>query len=174
MELPRWPKPKPVDRMMLAKGSLFSYWTRYYGWFRISIFCFIGLLPATFIVIGGTAIISRWGQESHHPARLILVFSIASLLALLPFYRAVVLYRGRRPRPDGSVPAGWYPDPIGAGRFRYFDGTFWKVALEGGHSPRGGTGAAQPPVAAAGWYADPGGSGRRRYFDGREWTSQYS
>lgn len=173
MELPRWPKPKPVDRMVRVQ-AVFPYWARYYGWFRIAVFCFIGLIPATFMLIGGIIIIRHWGELPHRPARLIVGFFIGSLFALPPFFQAVVLYRGRHPRPDGNVPAGWYPDPVGVGRFRYFDGTFWKVALEGGHSPRGGAGAAQPPVAPAGWYADPGGSGRRRYFDGREWTNQYS
>lgn len=26
---------------------------------------------------------------------------------------------------DGSPPAGWYRDPAGAGRLRYWDGTAW-------------------------------------------------
>ena len=169
MEPNRWPKPKPVERMVLGVNFVPH---RYYGWFRILAISYIPLLFAFAGIRVAVGIIQDWshfwGKAHNHPARLIIVLIILILLLIFWFWLAslpVSLYRGRHPRPDGTVPAGWYPDPAGEARFRYFNGNQWTDICKGGHSP---------PVALAGWYADPGGSGRRRYFDGRGWTNNYS
>ena len=59
-----------------------------------------------------------------------------------------------------EAPAGWYPDPGGAGQ-RYWDGSEWTdqvVSQAGANAP-------------AGWYSDPGGQGER-YWDGTSWTDK--
>lgn len=66
------------------------------------------------------------------------------------------------PQPPGNTPAGWYPDPSGAGQQRYWDGTQWTEhhapAAAGGGGVRPGQ-AVDPktPVrpAPALWWAVP-------------------
>jgi hypothetical protein len=65
-----------------------------------------------------------------------------------------------------STPAaGWYPDPGGSGRQRYWDGTAWTQHL------RPPEAAAAADVPGSGWYPDPAGSGAERWWDGTAWTT---
>ncbi len=72
---------------------------------------------------------------------------------------------------NGDIPAGWYPEPSGAGGERWWDGYQWTEHV------RGATPAAQPMAqpqqtsqVPAGWYPDPSGGGGQRYWDGVQWT----
>lgn len=70
-----------------------------------------------------------------------------------------------------SPVAGWYPDPAGSGRQRYFDGTMWTAnhqeTVTRVYTTTTPTGL---NPKHAGWYQDPQGNGRRRYWDGQQWT----
>lgn len=70
-----------------------------------------------------------------------------------------------------SQAAGWYPDPAGSGRQRYFDGVQWTESYAQTYTT---VYAAPTPVDTtpkpAGWYPDPRGGKQRRYWDGAQWT----
>jgi len=55
---------------------------------------------------------------------------------------------------SGQAEAGWYPDPSGSGRQRYYDGTQWTE-----HYDDGAGAAAAAPQAAAGYGAQAAGGG---------------
>jgi hypothetical protein len=67
------------------------------------------------------------------------------------------------PAPAVQPAAGWYPDPSGSGRQRWWNGQAWTED----YSP-----AVQPAPAgpAAGWYPDPAGGSSQRWWDGLAWT----
>lgn len=71
------------------------------------------------------------------------------------------LRRGDTTRPV----AGWYADPAGSGRQRYFDGAEWTHHYAPAQPYR------SPP---AGWYPDPNGQPRQRYWDGQRWTDTFT
>ncbi len=55
-----------------------------------------------------------------------------------------------------NVEAGWYPDPLGSGSARWWDGTGWTAH----------TTTTAPP----GWYLDPWQPSSFRWWDGTTWT----
>jgi hypothetical protein len=74
-----------------------------------------------------------------------------------------------------NLTAGWYPDPAGSGRQRYFDGVQWTDSYAQTFTT---VYAAPLPDATtpkpAGWYPDPRGGVQRRYWDGKQWTDSYA
>lgn len=69
---------------------------------------------------------------------------------------------------------GWYPDPWGFGRLRYWSGTNWTREVRQGPATPGkpgeeGPSEPRPPSVEAGWYRDPWGIGHR-YWNGSNWT----
>lgn len=65
-------------------------------------------------------------------------------------------------------PPGWYADPDGTGRMRWWDGQRWTVL-----QPQAPPPAPVAPMPAAAWHPDPEGSGRQRWWDGARWTDHY-
>ena len=63
------------------------------------------------------------------------------------------------PYPPGQTPAGWYPDPSGSGRQRYWDGSQWTehYAPAAQAAPAYAQPAPKPPVGPAPslWWAVP-------------------
>lgn len=85
-------------------------------------------------------------------------------------------------RLEDAPPAGWYPDPEGSTRLRWWEGVDWTnryrpypsleetaAAASAAHRAPSSTGAG---AAAPGWYPDPAGGGGQRFWDGNTWTSQ--
>lgn len=71
---------------------------------------------------------------------------------------------------NGDIPAGWYPEPSGAGGERWWDGYQWTEHVRATQpAERSATPAPQAQVPA-GWYPDPSGGGGQRYWDGAQWT----
>ncbi len=64
----------------------------------------------------------------------------------------------------GARTPGWYADPFGRQKFRYFDGSNF---LDQDNAPM-----FAPPQHAtpAGWYPSPDVPNQQRYWDGRQWT----
>lgn len=78
------------------------------------------------------------------------------------------------PAPASRVP-GWYSDPWGAGRHRYWNGTSWTRDVGQGANPpphvgHDGPTHPAPPSSNPGWYKDPWGVGSR-YWNGNIWTA---
>jgi hypothetical protein len=141
-------------------GSFFEsgYIEKYSGW-RIVKYIYLEM------VFGGVAFGLFLGGLSQNPRGTgeVLAMTVGTGAFLLPFGFLVFLTirAVKRRNPERAAPAGWYPDPLGIRRLRYFDGTDW-------------TGKGQGPYLPAGWYPDPAGSGRLRYFDGNGWTDNHS
>lgn len=71
--------------------------------------------------------------------------------------------------------AGWYADPAGSGRRRYFDGVHWTQSyLETVTTVYSAPTSVESTPKPAGWYPDPAGSPRRRYWDGEHWTESFA
>ena len=72
-------------------------------------------------------------------------------------------------------PAGWYPDPAGSGRQRYWDGARWTEQLDPPDEPLAETAPVSQQDARANpprWHQNPDGPGLR-YWDGESWTDNY-
>ena len=71
--------------------------------------------------------------------------------------------RGSNAMTANQMSEGWYPDPLNAGRLRFFDGREWSdevhARLEPGELPW-----------TKGWFPDPLDAERSRYFDGAKWS----
>jgi hypothetical protein len=67
---------------------------------------------------------------------------------------------------DHLPAAGWHPDPLEAGRERYYDGRCWTTEV------RGGAVEVVESAPVAGWYDDPRDGNSLRYFDGKQWTKR--
>lgn len=78
-----------------------------------------------------------------------------------------------------SLPAGWFPDPLGRHEGRYWDGRAWTEHVTShGHQgidpPVDTTSVPTPIQAPADWYPDPFGHHERRYWDATHWTEHVS
>jgi len=93
------------------------------------------------------------------------------------------------PPPGGWAP-GWYPDPTGISRFRWWDGRHWTEREQpsmqappvlppqhgdAGYRQDGPTGKPQAPDNPAGpvpgWYPPTGRTDFECWWDGRQWTT---
>lgn len=89
---------------------------------------------------------------------------------------------------DPDIPAGWYPDPTGAPRNRWWNGVGWAEATSEATTPMLALPAsptAAPSAApsflesmgirrAPGWYPDETAPGQQRWWDGNAFTGQVS
>jgi hypothetical protein len=154
-------------------GSLFEsgYIEKYSGW-RIAKYIQFA------IGFGALAFGSFFDGLTHKPRGTgeVLEMTVGTGAFLLPFGFLVFLTNRavKRRNPNRAAPAGWYPDPLGIRRLRYFDGTDWTDKGQGPYLQRDRAATTQPPSSPAGWYPDPAGNGRLRYFDGNVWTDNYS
>jgi hypothetical protein len=74
----------------------------------------------------------------------------------------------------GAGASGWYPDPFGTVRARYFDGSAWLDGLNRPmfDVPALATAVAQEGLTPVGWHLDPAQTGLVRYWDGHQWTDE--
>lgn len=92
-----------------------------------------------------------------------------------------------------QAPAGWFGDPGGSGRWRWWDGEHWTEQLGSWQRPAP-LPTPKPPVEdqpskiylppateadvegppEAGWFRDPMGKALLRFWDGHRWTEQTS
>jgi hypothetical protein len=85
-------------------------------------------------------------------------------------------------RLEDAPPAGWYPDPEGSSRLRWWEGDDWtnRYRVAPGITGAGSANAPQASAAAAaagktaapGFYPDPAGGPRPRWWNGSSWTDQ--
>lgn len=81
-------------------------------------------------------------------------------------------------RIEDAPPAGWYPDPEGSTRLRWWEGEDWSNRYRSFPSndeqppPLSAAQLASGGSAGAGWYPDPSGSPGQRWWDGAQWTNQ--
>jgi hypothetical protein len=78
---------------------------------------------------------------------------------------------------DGpTIPAGWYADPTGNAKERWWDGSDWTARTRDRHeevdnSTTEGT-SGRAATVAPGWYVDPTGAAALRWWDGTAWTDR--
>jgi Protein of unknown function (DUF2510) len=99
--------------------------------------------------------------------------------------RAVLWQLPLLPAPEPAV-RGWYADPLGMARFRFFDGEQWtrEVATDPADRAAAAVGdrkadlerrlraLPRPSDATPSWRVDPLGENYFRFFDGERWTEE--
>jgi hypothetical protein len=176
METYRLPPPKPkqqyIGAWLLGTVSSSYIYFKKYGAFRI--FCFIWL-AAVLLVVAAMTFVGGLTQKPRGTGEG-LQMTLGTGLLLLAFAGVVfvIIRRIRGPNPRRKTPAGWYPDPLGIRRLRWFNGTDWTDSGAGADLRPSRAGTLQPLSSPAGWYPDPAGSARLRYFTGTDWTDNYS
>jgi hypothetical protein len=174
MESYRLPPPRPEQQHV---GSYLDwpwghfYVKRYSGYITFGFIWLAAVLlvAAAMTFVGGLA-------QKHRGTGEVLQMTLGTgfFLLALAFVVLVIIRRIKGPNRRGTTPAGWYPDPLGIRRLRWFNGTEWTDRGAGAYLRPTGAGTLQPLSSPAGWYPDPAGSARLRYFTGTDWTDNYS
>ena len=115
------PRPNPADQYVYAYsvGARFG-WIKRYGWYRMSRALFIAVV---LLFCAAAVFVTGYDQKPRGTGEVMQMTLGTAALAILRLDSLGFIGTVRLRNSNRAAPAGWYPDPFGVRRLRWFNGT---------------------------------------------------